>query len=199
MAALKGLLLAVFALFASMAIATHDPRANYTFELNPTWEVQAFVDGPFFNLSGPVEKVYAELLKINPNLDEDFKHLRNATRDAEFEAELATRDTSYLKIACLIVDLVSIKRIREGIEYLSKVPGRPAMDAHTCGRVSCSYDSHISWCNDNDHRFSLPGFYNIGQGASVIIDKCTYHNRVAGSLDHDDNWRVDVRLDHHNC
>jgi len=44
-----------------------------------TWEVQAFPDGPFLNISGSIEKVHAELLKINPNLDEDFAPLANET------------------------------------------------------------------------------------------------------------------------
>ncbi|KAL4866748.1 hypothetical protein BDV12DRAFT_198841 [Aspergillus spectabilis] len=35
-------------------------------------EVQAFPDGPKLNITGTVESIRAQLLEMNPNLDEDF-------------------------------------------------------------------------------------------------------------------------------
>jgi len=44
----------------------------------------------------------------------------------------------------------SLQRIKEGIDYLRGVPGKPVLGPGpgTCKRVSCSYNSAIYWCND---------------------------------------------------
>jgi hypothetical protein len=41
-------------------------------------------------------------------------------------------------------------RIKEGVNYLRGVPGRPWLAAGPgkCARVSCSWNSAIWWCND---------------------------------------------------
>jgi hypothetical protein len=43
--------------------------------------------------------------------------------------------------------------IRRGIEYLRYVQGRPrnGPGPGNCGRVSCSYNAAIWWCNDVSH------------------------------------------------
>ena len=51
-------------------------------------------------------------------------------------------------------DFCSTKRINDGIKHLRKVSGKPREQAYSgsgpyanCGRVSCSYNSAIYWCN----------------------------------------------------
>ncbi|KAE8135101.1 hypothetical protein BDV38DRAFT_294917 [Aspergillus pseudotamarii] len=88
------------------------------------------------------------------------------------------------------------RRIEEGIRYLHSVPGQPTNGPGpgNCGRVSCSYNSAIWWCNDNTSPKTLPGFYNIAQGAQVVINQCDPTGvYVSGEENHADKWRAVVR------
>ncbi|KAI9371572.1 hypothetical protein BJX61DRAFT_543515 [Aspergillus egyptiacus] len=86
--------------------------------------------------------------------------------------------------------------VQDGIEYLRKVPGHPHLPAgpKRCERVSCSYNTGIFWCNDNDTPRTLPSFNNIADGAQVIFTWCGKgkHDLFSGELSHDDKWRAVV-------
>ncbi|KAL4902251.1 hypothetical protein BDW74DRAFT_181097 [Aspergillus multicolor] len=167
-------------------------------------------NGPTVLLNGTVQEIYAELLKINPSYDGDFaetlaaaqaaaetesKTYEAADIDADADAGIASLHKR-LPVTCNNYDEAITRRIREGITYLRGVSGRPSNGPGpgNCGRVSCSYNSAIWWCNDNTSSKTLPGFNNIADGAQVVINHCAPTDiYVAGEEDHNDNWRAVVR------
>ncbi|KXX78412.1 hypothetical protein MMYC01_205883 [Madurella mycetomatis] len=161
------------AFLANLVLGLEAPIPGYGVE-EIQWEVQAFPDGPMMNITGTLEHVYSELTKINPNYDEFVSSL---------EAERAVDARSVEKRFGPVCGSAgygweyAIKNdIQEGISYLRGVSGQPSMGPGpgNCGRVSCSYDSAIWWCNDNTDTFSLPGFYTIADCAQVLSDACAY-------------------------
>ncbi|KAG6360965.1 hypothetical protein INS49_012033 [Diaporthe citri] len=73
-------------------------------------------------------------------------------------------------------DLVSGIRIKYGVEYLRKVKGTPGQGPGpaSCGRVSCSYNAAIFWCNDNTEGMVLDSYGRIADGAQDLITDCCF-------------------------
>ncbi|KAL3456839.1 hypothetical protein BJX64DRAFT_293689 [Aspergillus heterothallicus] len=156
---------------------------------------QAFFDGPELVLNGTVEEVYAQLTHINPNYDSDWADVSNP-EDTNVDDSRAMAYTLH----CTPNLAVPGNYIKEGIKYLRKVRGKPKLGAgpNKCKRVSCSYNSAIFWCNDDNKPRSLPSFNNIADGAQVILSKCGHDSskeRFAGALHHPDLWRAVVQKD----
>ncbi|KAL5338579.1 hypothetical protein BJX70DRAFT_194890 [Aspergillus crustosus] len=84
----------------------------------------------------------------------------------------------------------------KGADHLRKIRGRPHLRAgpSVCAKVSCSWDTAIWWCNDNRHPFTLPSYRNIGDGATVIRNKCMdkADRHISGEINHIDKWSVKV-------
>ncbi|KAI9367243.1 hypothetical protein BJX61DRAFT_547663 [Aspergillus egyptiacus] len=190
---LTEVLTALMALFAFLAYAHPTTVSNDIDSLEVTttnddpdvaiWEVRPSPDAAPLTLNGTIDDVHDQLRAINPNYDEDWK-------DHPVGSGIVRR---YLDIRCEgYLDAVP-DRIREGIEYLRKVKGRPSLPPHTCGRVSCSWRSAIRWCNDNDHEKVLPSYHNIADSAQVIVDRCSHSvhgiKGVRGWEGHFDGWR----------
>ncbi|OJJ08162.1 hypothetical protein ASPVEDRAFT_143667 [Aspergillus versicolor CBS 583.65] len=149
-----------------------------------SWEVAPFPGAPPITLNGTVEQVYAKLVQMNPNYDDDFKDI-----DPDLERAVGF-DKRADTLMCEGEKTADTKHIKEGIKYLRKVKGSPHLGPWDCGRVSCSYYSGIVWCNDSPNSKTLPSFTNIAEGAQVIIDGCDKKGQVVGYLDHSDHWRV---------
>ena len=191
-----------------------------------SWEVIPTPGQPCVILNGTVQHVYSQLLEINSNhKTEDPKYLK-AKRDESLAnpnaATAASAPTAASPaiwgINCGGYHPASMKRIKDGISYLNNVTGRPinGPGPNNCGRVSCSYNSSIWWCNDASvpppaYQFSfhadcglqnatpeaLPGFYSIATGAMRIVGACPGKNNrtISGTATHPDNWRVVVKGD----
>ncbi|CAN8105439.1 unnamed protein product [Discula destructiva] len=93
-------------------------------------------------------------------------------------------------------------RIAEGISYLNSVSGSPAAGPAPlgCGRVSCSYNSAIWWCNNNTTPYTLDSFSLIANGAQQVMDDCSfeqYDHRCTGGVNgeqwYSGNWVVLVK------
>lgn len=105
--------------------------------------------GDKVTLNGTVQEVHAQLLKLNPNYDSDFPAKRS-----EEPSSLTKRDFKYEKYYCWGEDgwHYSRKRgdsgdLQDGIDYLNSIGGTPKEAPGSCGRVSCSYNMAIYWCN----------------------------------------------------
>ncbi|EWZ00977.1 hypothetical protein FOYG_00683 [Fusarium oxysporum NRRL 32931] len=95
--------------------------------------------------------------------------------------------------------------IVRGVEYIRYVQGKPknGPGPGNCGRVSCSNNAAIWWCNDNASSKTLNGFGSIAGGAEYINNKCTrwgwqnggYRSFVSGQVFHSTKWNVIVRKD----
>ncbi len=122
--------------------------------VEPSWEVAPYPGAAPITLNGTVEQVYAKLLEINPNYDEDFK-------DSEPELE-PTRSLKKRKdtLVCDGEHSADTTRIDQGIKYLRKVKGSPQLSPWACSRVSCSWYSAIIWCNDVSRRPLLSSSIN---------------------------------------
>ncbi|KAL4812129.1 hypothetical protein BDW67DRAFT_178980 [Aspergillus spinulosporus] len=137
-------------------------------------------------LSGTMQEVYAQILKINPNYEEDwqnFNHTYSKLKPRSEERPLinCNGDNGYAKT----------DKIDDGISYLRKFKLPPGLEGNTCKMVSCSHNSAISWCNDLPTLRVLPSFDNIADGAQVISNWCQENwEDVGGVLDHEDHWRV---------
>ncbi len=96
------------------------------------------------------------------------------------------------------------------------MPGRPANDAGpgNCGRVSCSYDAAIWWCNDvrysncddiiesfQAHLFRLETARPLNHLGVLLMaherfsNLCVIDDTVSGHVFHETDWNVIVRKD----
>ena len=126
-----------------------------------TWEVETTPGGPTVQLTGTVQQVHEQLLQINPHYERDF-NITYETPSALVAASsnLASRSGHpHMNDAlgkrgghteCNNYGDADYLAILDGIQYLRHVPGTPANGPgpNNCGRVSCSFQSAIWWCND---------------------------------------------------
>lgn len=104
-----------------------------------TWQVEVF-PGHFENLTGTAEQVHHAARAMNPG----------------WKPNLAKRVPlfNWSKVICGAGERgwhpCKVRRIEEGIEYLRGLAGVPrnGPGPETCGRVSCSYQAAIWWCNN---------------------------------------------------
>ncbi|KAK4449547.1 hypothetical protein QBC34DRAFT_380007 [Podospora aff. communis PSN243] len=85
-----------------------------------------------------------------------------------------------------------------GIDYLEDIIGncRAAPGPGSCGRVSCSYDTGIWYCNDNTDEYWVPCGW-IGDVAATVVTECTVKIEdklygVKGQIFDSRNWNVIV-------
>lgn len=118
----------------------------------PEWEVEVSPGGPTVILKGTIEEIRKELLKLNPTWDTDYLKPKPSPK-------LARRfDFSRDKYVCRgRWPQCSADSIQDGINYLRGVSGQPTNGPGpgNCGRVSCSYDSAIWWCNDVSYQYDF--------------------------------------------
>ncbi|KAM7194190.1 hypothetical protein V8F20_008110 [Naviculisporaceae sp. PSN 640] len=162
------------------------------------WEVNPWNNGTLLNITGPVEHVVEVLEEINPDLIKNFTH---SDPGAPNNAELSDIKCGALSWGW---QRALHERIYEGAEYLKTVQGRPVQGPGpgSCGRVSCSYQAAIWWCNDNKVTKTLPGFATIGDCAKELCNACTekdddYYCR--GQSFQPGNWNCIVRYDNDRC
>ena len=124
-----------------------------------TWELE--VDpinkpGQVTVFNGTVQNVVEQAVKINPNflVDHGFKRPND-----DDNATVVGHDGNTLSTATVEPDRHfchgrwepgSSAHIKDGVEYLRRISGKPGQGPgpSSCGRVSCSWDSAIWWCND---------------------------------------------------
>ncbi|KAI9151514.1 oxidoreductase [Paramyrothecium foliicola] len=163
------------------------PIAGYAVEA-VQWEVEVS-PGRFEVLSGTVQEVYAEILSINP----EFKLAPAPETVADKPADITA-----LAVICGNWPSANKGRIEEGVRYLHGVGGRPL--AHSgpgiCGRVSCSHNAAIWWCNDNNHPIELGSFGAIANSAQHLVNVCaSAASFVSGQNFEAGNWNTIVRGD----
>ncbi|KAM7202260.1 hypothetical protein V8F33_002977 [Rhypophila sp. PSN 637] len=186
--------MAFMAFMSGLVLGLDAPIPGYTV-VDLVWSVDAFGNGTIVNITGPVEKVYDELKRINAisitSLPEAPANIDNIT---------LSQDLSQAINCVGPWETANVGRIREGISHLKGVPGKPANSPGpgSCGRVSCSYQSAIWWCNDNKFTKTLDSFGAIGDCAQTIIDACHPTNdKIVGQNFKDGNWNCIIRRD--NC
>ncbi|KAK1248934.1 hypothetical protein MKX08_007154 [Trichoderma sp. CBMAI-0020] len=198
----------IFAFFALLALRVYGldaPIPGYgVVELE--WEVETTPGGPTVLVNGTIEAVYDKLTKINPNFTAEYplqakNHAANGTLEKRYTVDgyLCWSPWPY----------TSFFAIDDGVSYLRGVRGQPTNGPGpgNCGRVSCSYQSAIWWCNDNSQSKTLQDFGAIADGAEFIAYNCNAAVTVAGipevvtagQIFYTDAWNVIVRKDRDNC
>lgn len=97
-------------------------------------------------LNGTIESIHEQLLAINPNYEAEFAALPQDSGSLDKRTDFSTS-----KYTCFgRWRGADSAQIQKGIDYLRKVPGKPTNGPGpgNCGRVSCSWNSAITWCND---------------------------------------------------
>ncbi|KAI1116482.1 hypothetical protein F5Y14DRAFT_448998 [Nemania sp. NC0429] len=188
---LSTIFLASASLFTQIFADTVIP--GYTI-VDLSWEVEATPGIPPVLLNGTVQEVYAQLLELNPAFE--IQHPPIASRHAapDGRSKLVRRDHT----SCGNWPLASKKRILEGYKHLAGILGKPknGPGPGNCGRVSCSYNSAIWWCNDNTFSKTLNSWYTIAESALIITNDCASGaDKVSGQRFHADKWNVIVRGD----
>ncbi|KAK4103487.1 hypothetical protein N658DRAFT_484419 [Parathielavia hyrcaniae] len=144
------------------------------------WRGQLEAGRPEVHLKGDTfEDIEKQAKALNPNYS--IFAPRNATAQAEALAArkqaLSSRQTQAVHCGwppnwAAANDWY---RVQEGINYLRGITGdcyqNPGPGA--CGRVSCSWQNAIYYCNDNNYGIWEPCRW-IGDVAAEIADACTY-------------------------
>ncbi|KJZ79315.1 hypothetical protein HIM_01466 [Hirsutella minnesotensis 3608] len=196
----------------------------------PEWEVEMSPKGRTIRLNGTIEEVYQELLQLNPKYEQEFVSDQEPQQEPSSSPQTPPNSTSSIQgIDWNVGSTVcggkwapaSAQRIREGIRHLRRVRGRPGSQAGParCGRVSCSYNSAIWWCNDRqqyngrqrsadqimackqDNKYKgLSSFADIADGAQLLVTRCAEWMNpepkdFGGQAFHPSRWNVIVRSD----
>ncbi|KAM7198938.1 hypothetical protein V8F20_006005 [Naviculisporaceae sp. PSN 640] len=185
---------------ATLGLCLDAPLPGYTVS-EITWQVDPFNNGTLYNITGTIEQVHDQIEKINPS----YKALVHTPNSGEQSLAAAGDWSARCGPGTLGWERASRDPIYNGIYYLRHVGGQPTQGPGfgSCSRVSCSWQSAIWWCNDNDHQFTLPGFGTIADCAQVLYDECSiFQDRgefVLGQNFHKDHWNCIVRRDRDNC
>ncbi|KAJ8121737.1 hypothetical protein ONZ43_g1885 [Nemania bipapillata] len=95
------------------------------------------------------------------------------------------------------------RRIDQGIDYLNHLPNSSKCSnaAKTCGRISCSWNSAIWFCNDKTVPSNVYQCNMFGKYAKAIVDECAIYDRnprVSGR-DFDDGLDLSVVVKKTSC
>ncbi|KAK4452760.1 hypothetical protein QBC34DRAFT_455797 [Podospora aff. communis PSN243] len=161
----------------------------------PSWNVEVS-PGHFEVLNGTVEEVMSQILEINP----DFV-VPEPTAEVPAESGAAPLEKRS-QVWCNTYPQNSASRVRfqQGVNYLRGVSGTPHHGAgpNTCGRVSCSYNAAIYWCNNNHTPKTLSSYDAIANSAQHILNSCPdylFLNHISGSNFEASNWVVHLMGD----
>ncbi|KAK7977001.1 hypothetical protein PG996_003072 [Apiospora saccharicola] len=137
------------------------------------WEI-AVAPGQTEILNGTVQEVHRQVLQINPEYR--FRTLP--------EKDLSTREaqtkTPGDRIICFHENTHKPRAFQAGFGYLRGIEGKPTNGPGpgNCGRVSCSGNSAIWWCNDNETPKTLDSWAMIADAA----ERQVYHCGVVGTI-----------------
>ncbi|KAK4225436.1 hypothetical protein QBC38DRAFT_483007 [Podospora fimiseda] len=198
--------LAAVALTASAApVADEAPLPGYQVQVLE-WEVQPTPGSVPIKIRGTVQDAVAAIAKVNPNIKRDiaaYAAAASATSPVQDEASELFKRQNYESHFCYGRWAPALdEAIQQGIAHLRAVSGRPSNGPapNNCGRVSCSQNSAIWWCNDLSTTQTLNSFSDIGRGASTIRDSCRRRRsdgvwEASGQCFFTQKWNVIVRKD----
>ncbi|KAI7778631.1 hypothetical protein LA080_001961 [Diaporthe eres] len=159
------------------------------------WEVRTSPEGPLHHINGTIQDVVQYLKEVDPTYEVPVVPV------ARLESRQSLVESRQLRIDCFNWPVANGNRIQDGINYLMGVGGQPSNGPGpgACGRVSCSYNAAIWWCNDNRVTYTLPSYKNIANGAQNVKQQCQRRpsgfTETSGQGFFDGNWNVVVRED----
>ncbi|PMD64196.1 uncharacterized protein K444DRAFT_626073 [Hyaloscypha bicolor E] len=126
------------------------------------------VNGHAFEETGTVQEVWATLKARHPEFE----------LDATAVAERKEKRDKVLPPLCIPVagqdwNFAEAAAIDDGINYLKGLKSTLSIAGNTCSRISCSYNSAIHWCNDNNGEVSADSGY-LASFAQDLQDHCQH-------------------------
>ncbi|OAQ71525.1 hypothetical protein VFPBJ_10304 [Purpureocillium lilacinum] len=187
--------LAAVASLSLVTLALVAPRAGYQVA-NLSAEYQITPGGPSVVLDGTVQEARAQLLRLNPNWDSDFRRAR------ELGSSALTKRNMWdgADVSCENRwGAVRPDAIKDGIKYLRGVEGKPSMGP---GPGVCARDRSLTATTTIQNRDPkiLDSFADIADGAARAQEVCADKderdedlvNWWAGQAFHRTNWNVIV-------
>ncbi|TLD21261.1 hypothetical protein PspLS_09116 [Pyricularia sp. CBS 133598] len=186
----------LFAGAMASSMAADSPVPGYRIE-TMQWSIEV-APGHFEVLNGTIQEVMAQAHEVNP----DFE----AAPEPEVAEERSISSPSSARLSkrahqvCNQFPYANTQRIREGIATLNSLPAgsRPTLPRGpgTCGRVSCSGNSAIYWCNDNFQTWGPGGWEYIARSAQKVFDTCAGHAAsFSGQGFEDEKWKTIITGD----
>ncbi|KAK1832316.1 hypothetical protein QBC39DRAFT_73368 [Podospora conica] len=175
----------ILALFLSAAahahasdLAARDPMEGYTI-VPASFEIEV-APGQVETLTGTVQEVVAKAKAINPNFvlppaaespgssDAPLSRVKRALLDRRGEVKFCWNSDAFW--------WAEVPHIYSGLQYLRSLhKGKVTLGAgpRVCSRVSCSYNTAIMLCNDNNHALTLNGGWDsVANSAQTIMNVC---------------------------
>ncbi|KAK8078765.1 hypothetical protein PG994_002572 [Apiospora phragmitis] len=162
------------------------------------WRGNITVDGPVYQFNGTVQEIYAQIMKANP----EYKLMEVPRKDPA-----APLKASVTSIACETPNgppddwgYALGDEIYDGIKYLRGLTGDCGVTPGPCGRISCSWDSAISWCWDSPTGGYATKCSALADYAQAAADQCPYRsNEVWGTAYAAAGFSVQVAGKLHLC
>ncbi|KAK4197240.1 hypothetical protein QBC40DRAFT_181479 [Triangularia verruculosa] len=156
-------------------------------------------NSPTVSVTGTIQMAVAQMEADYPGWNATFMALEPRPSDDNRKDDEPEPNIVY---KCNTSEAMAYKAdIKEGIKYLRKVPGTAKNGAgpDNCGRVSCSYNSAIIWCNQDDEEKELQ-WYQIADAAQYTYYYCLFDIHVIYVRGHgdyvDDKWGVIIRKEY---
>ncbi|KAL8370016.1 hypothetical protein RB595_000396 [Gaeumannomyces hyphopodioides] len=132
------------------------------------------------------EEIERKAKDLNPSYT-IFAAENSTALEARSEA-LDSRQTVYM-ICDHPLERANVDGIREGIAYLRTILGncRAGPGPYSCGRVSCSWNAAIHYCNDNPTEHWEPCRW-IGDVADNVVNQCQRSGQVSGEARDERRW-----------
>ncbi|KAI3332150.1 hypothetical protein HD806DRAFT_184132 [Xylariaceae sp. AK1471] len=152
--------------------------ANYT--IKPiTWTGPIVPGGENYSFQGTVQEVFAQANAIRAKLGFPLEpHPTSNTNTTVFsrnEDSLTARQWDKDICNVGLPGSAAAHIIDDGIKFVSKSTADCSLGAGpgTCGRISCSYNAAIYWCNDNNHQASWK-CHDFATFAKSVRNHCTW-------------------------
>ncbi|PWY96229.1 hypothetical protein BO94DRAFT_529621 [Aspergillus sclerotioniger CBS 115572] len=142
-----------------------------------------------------IQEIHSQIKALNP----DFE-LLSPDEPPSITQRSDSKQSTKEKVLCNIPGRYSSTAntfwIRSGIKYLKGLEGKCGVSKgpRSCARISCSYDSGIWLCNDNEEKLEVKCSELAGY-AEDIIERCDEGEYVNGQEFDEGGWNVVVAED----
>ncbi|EPE28261.1 hypothetical protein GLAREA_09381 [Glarea lozoyensis ATCC 20868] len=188
---------------STTALTVHRSGDTLPYALTP-WQFKGEIDGNYFEYNGTIEQAFAAYAALHPSFNltayldtphTESAHLSNTTtlsRRNKDGRSCCRNNAQGWKYA-------STDRIQEGIRYLQRFDICD-VGPRTCNQISCSYDSAIILCNDNNYGIR-PNCRYIASYATDLVTWCNWEmfTQVCGQEFDTDHYNVVVRKPDRHC
>ncbi|KAL5324510.1 hypothetical protein ACEPPN_009056 [Leptodophora sp. 'Broadleaf-Isolate-01'] len=155
------------------------------------------IDGVSLNHTGSIQEIFSKLAAENPSLVIPEVNTTSNHPSSHSLIERNKRNTECFPIPGTNWPKADSNCIWEGIDYLRKGAPFCWVNAHTCARISCSWNSAIYLCSDYGATWGHSCKYISGY-AEDLIHSCTETNIGASWTGREfdtDNYSVYVMSD----